>query len=642
MARIDETGLQGKIRDRPISNELRTVLLKAADASGVDVIYVTSGGQPGSSGQSVGSTRHNGGRAADLQLIIGGKTQTFDDVDGGEAVERFVTAAAANGATGIGAGVRYMGPATLHIGFGRSEEDHAKLVWGVNGASVNAPAWLREAASRGWNNPPPWVFQSFDPSSHRISADGGRGAEAAQIEVPRRFTLDVIKAAQRSQRSFDIPASVTLAQWALESGFGQHMPPKSNNPFGIKARGDEPSVTALTTEVSNGRKVSVMAAFRAFGSLDDAFEHHARLLATASAYAAARRFRTDPDRFADALTGVYATDPNYGTLLKSIMRSNNLYRFDELRDSVDLGPVGEIRTDITGGGLHQGDVDMVLVTALQQRLVELGYSLGKIDGKFGTLTVGALLSFQNDNGLPTTGVLDDATQAALRTADRRRLDEGRVRATEKDLAADGSRVVINAERSRFLGWIAGAFGAVGIGNSAVVNAVGATTARPASSVPDALLPFLADVQRLQQSSTPAEFQRVSNAAKALTEQLGIPAMPPEVVQLVDQLRRALPQDLISKNPDIARVFDTISRMSPGRATSMNTIFDILPSFFASDSVLQTAMKGLAVAAGSVLPGFGGSLAILGIGVAGRLFANRIAEARVEDHQNANNIAPLKT
>src|SRR5262245_41740215 len=105
MATIDQSGLVGKIRDRPISPELHVVLERAADAAGIDVVRVTSGGQPGSTGGRTGSTRHDHGRAADLQLVQGGRTLSFTDQDGGPAVEAFVTASAANGATGIGAGV---------------------------------------------------------------------------------------------------------------------------------------------------------------------------------------------------------------------------------------------------------------------------------------------------------------------------------------------------------------------------------------------------------------------------------------------------------------------------------------------------------------------------------------------------------
>lgn len=150
---IDQSALAGAIRNRPISSELATVLEKAAESAGVDVVRVISGGQPGTTGQSVGSTRHNAGRAADLQLIVGGQALSFTDEAGGDVVEAFVRAAAANGATGIGAGIGYMGDKTMHVGFGLTPQDHSKLVWGAGGRSANAPEWLRRTAQEGWNSP---------------------------------------------------------------------------------------------------------------------------------------------------------------------------------------------------------------------------------------------------------------------------------------------------------------------------------------------------------------------------------------------------------------------------------------------------------------------------------------------------------
>ena len=153
MATIDQSGLRGKIRDKPIGSELEGILNRAADSAGIELVLITSGSQPGTHGRRTGSTRHDNGRAADLQLVKGGRKLNFSDRDGGETIEAFVTAAAARGATGIGAGVGYMGPETLHIGFGTSVRDHSKLVWGAGGRSANAPAWLREAAQKGWDNP---------------------------------------------------------------------------------------------------------------------------------------------------------------------------------------------------------------------------------------------------------------------------------------------------------------------------------------------------------------------------------------------------------------------------------------------------------------------------------------------------------
>ncbi|HEV7410736.1 MAG TPA: SH3 domain-containing protein [Bradyrhizobium sp.] len=145
------------IRNKAITAELRQVLQTAAQAAGVDAISITSGGQDalGEGTRRTGSTRHDRGRAADLQLIVHGTALTFTDQSAPSGVLAFVTAAAAAGAIGIGAGVAYMGNKTIHVGFGTSVNDHTKLTWGAGGHAVNAPQWLRDAAQAGWAAPGP-------------------------------------------------------------------------------------------------------------------------------------------------------------------------------------------------------------------------------------------------------------------------------------------------------------------------------------------------------------------------------------------------------------------------------------------------------------------------------------------------------
>jgi hypothetical protein len=152
MATIDEAALtSAKIRDMPISDALRRVLLTAAHEAGVEIVRITSGGQPGSRGQRIGSNRHDGGNAADLELVARGRTLDFTQSSDLDTICRFVASAAASGATGIGAGVNYMGPQRLHVGFGNGPHDTTQVVWGEGGAAANAPHWLRDAARLGWN-----------------------------------------------------------------------------------------------------------------------------------------------------------------------------------------------------------------------------------------------------------------------------------------------------------------------------------------------------------------------------------------------------------------------------------------------------------------------------------------------------------
>jgi hypothetical protein len=139
---------------------------------------------------------------------------------------------------------------------------------------------------------------------------------------------DVIDAAIASHMHWNVPVSITIAQWIVESAWGTAMPPDSNNPFGIKASGDQPAVESQTREVVNGQSIVTTARFRKFTSLTEAFDLHGKLLATAPVYKVAMTFVTNPDAFADALTGVYATDPQYGFTLKWVIRNYGLIRYD--------------------------------------------------------------------------------------------------------------------------------------------------------------------------------------------------------------------------------------------------------------------------------------------------------------------------
>ncbi len=154
-------------------------------------------------------------------------------------------------------------------------------------------------------------------------------ARATRKQSTVKIPANVISAAQAAEKASKIPAAVTIAQWALESNWGKSMPTGSNNPFGIKAVDTQPFVEASTKEYVKGQWITVQAKFRKFDSLDDAFEEHGQLLATGKPYANARKHLDDPDAFADALTGVYATDPDYGGKLKRTMKANKLYQYDE-------------------------------------------------------------------------------------------------------------------------------------------------------------------------------------------------------------------------------------------------------------------------------------------------------------------------
>ncbi|MCP3473097.1 hypothetical protein NLM33_22520 [Bradyrhizobium sp. CCGUVB1N3] len=92
--------------------------------------------------------------------------------------------------------------------------------------------------------------------------------------------------------------------------------------------------------------------------------------------------------------------------------------------------------------------------------------------------------------------------------------------------------------------------------------------------------------------------------------------------------------VLTKNPDLSKVLQLADIARQARP-QLQTVFDTLPSFF-TGTALQFLAKGAAVAASSMIPGFGGSLAALGIGLAANYFGNKIVQARVDDHQTGAN------
>lgn len=67
--------------------------------------------------------------------------------------------------------------------------------------------------------------------------------------------------------------------------------------------------------------------------------------------------------------------------------------------------------------LKDGSPKSPLIKDLQDKLKELGYGPATADGIFGPRTTRAVLSFQDRNALPTTGIVDERTFALLHSSD---------------------------------------------------------------------------------------------------------------------------------------------------------------------------------------------------------------------------------
>ncbi|MCR8630868.1 glycoside hydrolase family 73 protein [Paenibacillus radicis (ex Xue et al. 2023)] len=134
------------------------------------------------------------------------------------------------------------------------------------------------------------------------------------------------------QKRTGVLASITIAQGALESGWGAAAP--GNNLFGIKGTGQE----FTTQEYFNGAFVTVTDGFRVYSSWEGSVIDHSNFLLENSRYTKAGFFdrcaELDYAGAAQSLQAAgYATDPGYARKLISIIESNELARYDILDES---------------------------------------------------------------------------------------------------------------------------------------------------------------------------------------------------------------------------------------------------------------------------------------------------------------------
>lgn len=181
-----------------------------------------------------------------------------------------------------------------------------------------------------------------------ISGQAGRGLEAverwaqgaarsirgAPFAGPDDFVRRLVPYARKAAHALGVSVRAVLAQAALETDWGQHLPQcadglSSHNLFGIKAGADwaGPAATASTLEYVGGQAVRTEAVFRVYSSPAQSFADYARMLLGNPRYAAAVGQGNDVAAFASALTNAgYATDPAYAAKLTAVATGPEMTR----------------------------------------------------------------------------------------------------------------------------------------------------------------------------------------------------------------------------------------------------------------------------------------------------------------------------
>lgn len=156
------------------------------------------------------------------------------------------------------------------------------------------------------------------------------GLSAAQAAWLRTAVVD----AQAATAGTGVLASVTVAQAILESGWGQSALASApyHNLFGIKKGfGWTGAVVNMnTSEFENGKWVTVVAPFRAYGSQMASFQDHTNFLLANNRYAA--NGVTNAPNYIAMATGLqaagYATAPTYASALINLVERYNLQSLD--------------------------------------------------------------------------------------------------------------------------------------------------------------------------------------------------------------------------------------------------------------------------------------------------------------------------
>ena len=139
------------------------------------------------------------------------------------------------------------------------------------------------------------------------------------------FSQEDIDLAKQVQDKYGVPASVTLGQYALESGYGSKTVGQ-NNYFNIKGNG-------------NG-------GYSNYSSKAESFDDYGRLLST-DRYTSKTSSATKVEDYIQGVKDAgYAEDPHYVGKVMNIINTNNLMQYD----------TGNLGTDYSGSGGLAGTI----------------------------------------------------------------------------------------------------------------------------------------------------------------------------------------------------------------------------------------------------------------------------------------------
>ena len=198
------------------------------------------------------------------------------------------------------------------------------------------------------------LVQQLTRNSAAKAAAGSASPAAASNADRISFVKSLEPYAEHAASQLGVSSDTLIAQAALETGWGQHVPASSNgsssfNLFGIKAGGgwNGDAVSAQTTEYSLGSSSSISQPFRAYSSVQQGVNDYVTLLQRSSHYQRALGTGDDVSAFGSALArGGYATDPVYVQKLQATAASVKALRSAASKPSLKI--LAGMPTTVTG------------------------------------------------------------------------------------------------------------------------------------------------------------------------------------------------------------------------------------------------------------------------------------------------------
>lgn len=145
------------------------------------------------------------------------------------------------------------------------------------------------------------------------------------------FVEKIAPIAQDEQQKYHIFASITIAQAALESNWGQsELATQYYNLFGVKS---DTGGLMTTKEYVNGQWIVVRARFAIYQSWRESIEQHTALFVDGTSWDSSHyQAVLSADNYVEAAQALqqrgYATDPNYAQKLISLIKTYNLDKYD--------------------------------------------------------------------------------------------------------------------------------------------------------------------------------------------------------------------------------------------------------------------------------------------------------------------------